>query len=325
MFGAWVDWPVIAGRDPDEVLLWGWIAEAAGLAAGNVDAANFAALLRAEQSLLLGEYDSALAALDRVRRRKPLGPSVELAIEVARLTGVIQVRRGRRDDALATWRQSLEQLTTSEVLAARVRWTIVTSLSYDPTFREALIEEADKLLAALRNGAVIEGTAGIPHVEELESAKLDLAKGKGRLPEFFDSSPADATSPALRQQAEIWQQLVQAEATGDQATILLCLRLLGQQLYEGQKARCARGSGDGAARCRRARGRSDGADRREVGARQCSRRSWRYGRGTTDSRGVERHPVIWAILLSTRGLPRCSSGSMPIRAATGHARRDRSH
>ena len=240
MFGAWVDWQVIAGRDPDEVLLWGWIAEAAGLAAGNVDAANFAALLRAEQSLLLGEYDSALAALDRVRRRKPLGPSVELAIEVARLTGVIQVRRGRPDDALATWRQSLEQLTTSEVLAARVRWTIVTSLSYDPTFREALIEEADKLLAALRNGAVIEGTAGIPHVEELESAKLDLAKGKGRLPEFFDSSPADATSPALRQQAEIWQQLVQAEATGDQATILLCLRLLGQQLYEGQKALRAR-------------------------------------------------------------------------------------
>ena len=213
MFGASVDWQRAAGRDPDDVLMWGWIAEAAGLAAGNVDAANIAALLRAEQSLLLGEYDSAFAALDRIRQRKPLGLSVEMAVEVARFTGIIEVRRGRPDDALATWRQSLEQLTTSEALAARVRWTIVKSLSHNPIFKDALLEEADKLLTALRKGAVIAGTAGIPLVEELETAKRDLAKGKGRVPEFFDSLPANARSPALQQQAEIWQQLVQAEAS----------------------------------------------------------------------------------------------------------------
>ena len=224
-----------AARDPDSALLWGWIAEAAGLATGNVDAANSAALRRAEQSVRVGEYDSALAALDRIRRRKPLGLSREMKVDVERLTGVIEVRRGRPREALATWRQTLEELTASEALAARVRWTMITTLRDHGSFKDALIEEADKLLSALRHPLLSPATTGLPPVEDVEKARRNLVKGHARLPPYFDSW-FTADTPDLQRQAEIWQQLVHAEAAADQETVLVCLRLLSQELYRGNKA-----------------------------------------------------------------------------------------
>jgi hypothetical protein len=75
MFAAYAGWGRYARRDPDNILAWASIAEVAGLVAGNVDAANTAALFRAEVSLWLGEYDTALAAIDRIRQRKTFGLS----------------------------------------------------------------------------------------------------------------------------------------------------------------------------------------------------------------------------------------------------------
>jgi hypothetical protein len=77
MLAAYAGWARFARRDPDDTLAWASIAEVGGLVAGDVDAANTAALFRADVSLWLGEYDSALATLDRIRRRKIFGLSQE--------------------------------------------------------------------------------------------------------------------------------------------------------------------------------------------------------------------------------------------------------
>src|SRR5262249_22960895 len=81
-FAVYARWAQDSIQDPDKCLNWLSVAEAAGVAAGNVDAANSAALWRGERLISLGEYDGALGAFDRVLRRKALGLSREVVVEI---------------------------------------------------------------------------------------------------------------------------------------------------------------------------------------------------------------------------------------------------
>jgi tetratricopeptide (TPR) repeat protein len=164
-----------------------------------------------------------------------------MLVETARLAGIIELRRGNPRQALATWRRALEEVPKSLALVARIRWTIVTNLSYDPGFRGELIKEYERLLTALRDGGLLtKRVAGVPPLEEVEQARRGLVKQKGRLPDFFDPWPEVEGDPTLSLQIELWQALVHAEAVGDQASVVLCLRSLGWQLYEVGKVERAR-------------------------------------------------------------------------------------
>jgi hypothetical protein len=124
---------------------------------------------------------------------------------------------------------------------ARIRWTIVNNLSYDPAFRVELIEECERLLAALRDGGLLTKTVpGVPSLDDVEQVRQGLAKKTRPLPNFFDPQPDVVGDSTLSRQSELRQKLVRAEAVGDQAVVLFCLRFLGWQLYEVGKVERAR-------------------------------------------------------------------------------------
>ena len=186
MHSCYANWRYAAHHNPDDLIIWATVAEAAGLVAGNVDAANNASLLRSEGYLKLGEYDSTLAAIDRVRRRSPFGLSKEIQVEAAKMAGVIEIRRGKPKQGLAIWQSELETLLASDALAARLRWTVITCLSHDPRFRADLTAECDALLDTLRGmNLPTNRPDGIPTIDEVAKALRDISEGRGRTPDFL--------------------------------------------------------------------------------------------------------------------------------------------
>jgi hypothetical protein len=164
-----------ASSDPAGALHWLTFAEAAGVLAGNVDAANASALQRAQALVALGEYDLALA---RVRSRFPLEVNREVEVEVGRIAGGIELRRGQLTSAHSTWQQALQAARESSVLRGRVGWTMITELSFLASERQALAQECEVLLREMSAGRLPKNGAiqGIPPVEAVQQWQLQLRK-----------------------------------------------------------------------------------------------------------------------------------------------------
>ena len=214
-------------------LSWLACAEAAGVSAGNVDAANAAAIERADALAFLGEYDAALLTLARVRARQQFGLSIESQVEIERLAGTIAVRRGQFAAALTTFNGAMRIAGASASLAARTRWSIAAWLGFRREFREGAVSACDALLQAMDAGTIpFDGRlGGVPPRSAVELLRRRLKSGKYSKPPFpLPVDPAEEqeipTAPALR------RSLVESEFKQSVNRVLACLRQLAQAMYQ---------------------------------------------------------------------------------------------
>lgn len=213
-------------------LNWLACAEAAGVLAGNVDAANAAATQRADALAFLGEYDAALQGLERVRARQQLGLSLESRVEIERLAGTIAVRRGQFADARTTFNGALEAADQSASLSARVQWTVATWLGFRQEHRQEALGACNALLQAMDAGTLpADGRlGGVPPRSAVEQLHSDLKAGRYSTPPFprpideADAEPPDVVNLRFR--------LIEAEFDQDADLVVACLRRLALTMYQ---------------------------------------------------------------------------------------------
>ena len=121
----------------EEALAFLYAAEAAAIIGGDIDTAN--AVLRRTQVLLEGgEYDAALTSIRRLEQRVDLGVRRDMQMEAEVQKGQIQLRRGRVDAAVATWRACAEKQAANRLGVARVRDVMVSHLGFSPRSSRAV-------------------------------------------------------------------------------------------------------------------------------------------------------------------------------------------
>jgi hypothetical protein len=124
-------------------------AEATGVVGGNV-AALVSAALRADFLVELGEYDAAVACVERLEDRLGFGLHRETRVELQLIRGDVQLRQGKPHQALATWQGALTELAAgSPVLEAGVKTKIVSWLGYETELRPLVLQLCDEVLAAM--------------------------------------------------------------------------------------------------------------------------------------------------------------------------------
>jgi tetratricopeptide (TPR) repeat protein len=129
-------------------------AEAAGLVAGNMEAMD-SAWIRADMLVDLGEYDAALTCVERLEERIGLGVHLEIKVRIEALKGEVDVRQGRKAQAMARLTTCLAQLAHhNPYLEAYVKHLIIGRIGFAPEWRNQVLKYCDEILRSMADGVL---------------------------------------------------------------------------------------------------------------------------------------------------------------------------
>lgn len=233
MYQYYGAWRIRTSADPDQPLNWLALAEATGIGAGYLGAANNAALARAQTLILLGEYDSALAMLVRVQARVELGFSRAQKVEVDRIHAMIEVRRGKIEEGLATFERAIATAASDDVAATRVRWTMIEDLSFLEHYRSRLIDCCDAVLQTMSDG-IVPTDGRVPGIKSL----AEVQQARNRLLERRVCETPPFLLVVRRASGSEWARrhhLIEGEFAGDNNKIWQCLSDLADLKFRAHR------------------------------------------------------------------------------------------
>jgi SIR2-like domain len=201
-------------------------AEAAGLVAGAIDVMD-SAWIQADLLVELGEYDAALLCMERLEDRVGLGIHRETQVRIEALRGDIELRQGRKEQAMVRWNACLAGLAHGNpLLEAYVKHTIVGRIGFALEWRNAVLTHCDDILHDMERGVLpsdsrtdLIGTKGY-----FETVKRNLT-GLGSepiAPRFIQrlDFETDDSQRARWPEYYIRQDLIYAEFHGELADVL---------------------------------------------------------------------------------------------------------
>jgi tetratricopeptide (TPR) repeat protein len=205
-----------------------------GAASGSAQVMTEAALMEGYALATIGEYDSALAALERAQRTVRWSGSLLSRLSPDLLRAELAARRGRADEAAQLFESAIARAADDPVLAARIRMVAVSVLSNHPSTSASALAHVDQVLAEMDQGRIPRlGPSLLPSEDEakkIRKAVLELvACAKPYLPTLPPGVP--------ERERELREILLHAEFERNPATIASALHDLTNRRYDAARPR----------------------------------------------------------------------------------------
>lgn len=197
---------------------------------GSAQVMTESALLEAYALTTIGEYDVALAAVERAQRTARWSGSLlsRLAPELSRAE--LAARRGRPDEAAQGFERAIAQAAEDPVLVARLRLVAVSVLVDHPSTQTRALAHVDQVLFEMAEGRIPKDGSNSLLASEDEARTIRTEV----VPIAAAAQPHVPTLPkgAPDTERELRSLLLKAEYERDPATIAGVLRSLANSRYD---------------------------------------------------------------------------------------------
>ena len=202
---------------------------------GSAQVMTESALLEAYALTTIGEYNVALAAVERAERTVRWSGSLLARLGPELLRAELAARRGRPDEAAQGFERAIARASEDPVLAARFRLVAVSVLVDHPSTHARALAHVDQVLAEMAEGRIPKDGSNA-----LLASEVDAQIIRAELVQIAAS--AEAQVPTLPKGApeterELRRLLLKAEHESDPATSAAVLRNLANSRYDPARPR----------------------------------------------------------------------------------------
>jgi tetratricopeptide (TPR) repeat protein len=212
---------------------------------GSAQVMTESALLEALALTTIGEYDAALAALERAERTVRWSGSLlsRLAPELSRAD--LASRRGHPEEAAQGFERAIALASEDPVLAERIRLVAVSTLVNHPSTRARALAAVDQVLSEMADGRIPKdgSNALLASEDEARALREEVLRIAAAAETFVPSLPNGVPDT----ERELRAYLLKAECANDQSAVAGVLRNLARARYDAARPRRMLDLAEGAA------------------------------------------------------------------------------
>jgi tetratricopeptide (TPR) repeat protein len=193
----------------------------------------------------IGEYDAALAAVDRAQRTVHWSGSLLTRLAPDLLRAELAARRPQAAEAAEAFERAMARAANDPILVARIRLVAVAALVNHPSTRAKALTHVERVLAEMEEGRIpSDGSNQLASKEKARKIKTELE----RIAESAEPILATLPQGVADSERELRSLLLKAEHEGDAATVARVLRNLASKRYDAARPRRMLDLAQGAAR-----------------------------------------------------------------------------